>query len=216
MISLDPDFSHNHLKFCAAGPLVYARTLKCASSFFYNNLTENFKWEPITWNQINWNYHHVFGHMLDPIERRHKGILEHIIATNNTDLLESSENFRKLIKDITRLDEHTISYWDNYGRYCYFIDWIPLNLPNNQVIEQTQKLMGEYGQKDFHWDYRHSRPASPDMKKWVKILRDIWPDRDRLPLATRTLLNKDLILYNEVTEKFNAAGRSWATTSWLR
>jgi hypothetical protein len=77
--------------------------------------------------------------MLDPLERRHKGIAEYLTMTNTVDLWYSDPNFRALINDVPVLDEHSMSYHDTYGNYAWLIDWIPLNNTHLQSISASDR-----------------------------------------------------------------------------
>jgi hypothetical protein len=200
---------------CSNGPLVYVRTLKCASSFFYNNLTETFKWRTMHWQDIDWYGQRVFGHVMDPVERRHKGVLEYLIMTNTTHLLED-KNFLAFIKHIPHLDEHTTSYHELYGDFLERIDWIPLGRDHSKNIELTQTLMSQYGQVLFPWDYSHARPASENMLIWYQQLRDLWESDPWWPPTTITYLRRDIEFWTRLCEKFNSAGTTWDEISWLR
>lgn len=201
---------------CTCGPLVYVRTLKCASSFFYNNLVETYRWDEINYKDINWGEQHVFGHLLDPLERRHKGILEFLIMRNSLDLLENPV-FQNLIKDVHSLDEHSYSYHSYYGRMAYLIDWIPLNRPHHEITALTEKLLWKFGIRNFSWDQEHARPASDEMRYYLNILKEIWPkDRYQIQLGTQEFLSRDKKLYDQVVGKFNPHGDTWNDISWLR
>ena len=149
----------DYIKACTNGPLTYVRTLKNASSFFYNSFTGTFRWWPIDWSQIQWHETHVFSHIQDPIERRHKGVLEHIIINGCDDLLLKHRNFQQFIRHIPCTDEHTVSLFDMYGTWCHSIDWIPLYSDADQTISVTEKLLKIYGQRIFPWCILNSSPS---------------------------------------------------------
>jgi len=208
----------NYVQACSNGPLTYLRTLKNASSFFFNSLTGNFRWWPVAWSEIQWHETHVFSHIQDPIQRRHKGILEYIIINNCTDLLTGDQDFQRLIRYVPCLDEHTVSLFDMYGSWCYSIDWIPIYSDPSDTIATTEKLLKVYGQRIFPWDHGASRPASEHMKKLLRVIQDLWSncDQQHLPGHTRAYLARDIDLYDQVMSKFNPNGDTWRRSSWLR
>jgi hypothetical protein len=196
---------------------VYLRTLKCASSFFYNNLTETFRWEPIEFDRIDWTNHHVFSHIMDPIERRHKGILEYIIMTGTKDLLRNDENFQKMIGEIAMLDDHSMSYHDTYGHFCWLIDWIPTTLGFDTTVSLTERLLWKYNIRILdRWNTEHARVANPELLELANVLRDIWNNNQSIPAATQRYLVRDLVLYQRVMKQINAEAPDWDSTSWLR
>jgi hypothetical protein len=207
----------NYIQACTNGPLTYLRTLKNASSFFYNSFTGSLRWWPISWAEIQWHETHVFSHIQDPVERRHKGILEYLLITNCEDLLLDTK-FQRLIKHVPCMDEHTVSLFEMYGSWCHSIDWIPLYPDHAMTTALTEKLLKVYGQRLFPWDHAEARPASDKMRELCQLLRDIWIDADQgyLPGHTKAYLSRDLDLYDKVMSKFNPHGDQWSSCSWLR
>jgi hypothetical protein len=203
---------------CTNGPLTYLRTLKNASSFFYNSFVGTFKWWPISWNEIQWHETHVFSHIQDPLERRHKGILENILTNGCTDLLKHDKNFQQLVRWTPCLDEHTESLFAMYGSWCYSIDWIPVYPEHDLTTRCTEILLKQYGQRLFPWDNRESRPSSAEMKQLAQLLRDLWASTPEgyIPGFTKSYLARDTDLYAKVMEKFNPQGANWQRCSWLR
>ena len=205
------------LKACRMGPLVYIRTLKCASSFFYNNLTETFRWEPIDFDRIDWTNHHVFSHIMDPIERRHKGVLEYILMTNTQDLLRNSAEFRNLIRQVPMLDDHSMSYHETYGHLSWLIDWIPTGLGFDTTIGLTERLLWKYNIRILgRWNPNHARPASPEMLELADILRDDWNSNGGISPACQKYLVRDVVLYQQVMQSIKPDAADWDTTSWLQ
>jgi hypothetical protein len=208
----------NYIQACTNGPLTYVRTLKNASSFFYNSFTGSFRWWPIDWLQIQWHETHVFSHIQDPIERRHKGVLEYVIMNDCQDLLCKDKNFQRFVRHIPCTDEHNVSLFEMYGSWCHSIDWIPIYLDTMQTVAITEKLLKSYGQRLFPWDHDSARPASEDMKKMLAIVKDLWQrsDEHHLPGHTRAYLSRDIDLYDKVLSRFNPNGDTWQRSSWLR
>ena len=202
---------------CRCGPLVYVRTLKCASSFFYNNFTQNFHWEKIDFDRIDWTNHHVFSHIMDPIERRHKGVLEYILMTGAKDLLRNSAEFKNLIQHVPMLDDHSMSYHETYGHLCWMIDWIPTGLGFDTTVDLTERLLWKYNIRILgRWDATHARPASPELLELAGILRDLWNKGDSIPPATQRYLVRDMVLFERVMRSINAGAADWDHTSWMR
>ena len=205
------------------GDLVYVRTLKCASTFYW----ETFKklgWSEIDFDKIDWKNQHVFSHMMWPDHRRHRGVAKYIDMHDAYDLFYENETFRKFIAHIPGLDQHSVSYHDQYGNYCNLIDWIPLSgrkkgdvwwLTHEQTVAKTDLLLRHYGIKVFNnWAWDQSHQSTERQKKIVQDLEDLWC-KDQ-PHWGDWYLQRDRILYNRVIAKFNFdPGKSWLETSWL-
>jgi hypothetical protein len=207
----------NRVRACSCGPVVYLATLKCASTFFYSNLIENYKWEEIKFSHIDWSSQRVFSHLLDPIERRHKAIAEYLFMTNTQDLWYSSFNFRQMISGVASLDEHSMSYFETYGNYAWMIDWIPLNTDHDTVIHFTNKLMNSYGQVLLDkWDLELAHVGTTDKTNLTNEIRAQWQSQEYKSDNINVYFERDIMLYQTVTKNFNRFGDRWGDISWLR
>jgi hypothetical protein len=201
--------------------ITYIRNYKCASSFFYKNLVDRYKWREIPYNEINWAGK-VFSHIREPLDRRHRGLTHWLLYTFGTGL--DDPKIEKIIKNISFIEQHSASYWDTFGDDCYKIDWIPIDkFNNNKVIELTCKLLADNGQHILRGlDESYDNKSSDDERKlYLKIKEQFeaaWKEPfDEYPNYTiyRYFL-KDIELYNSVIKNFNPTALTWAGTSWLR
>jgi hypothetical protein len=205
------------------GHLVYVRTLKCASTFFWNSFKKLGWWE-IEFNTIDWKNQHVFSHMMDPDKRRHKGVAEYISMHNSYDLFYQNETFKKFITHIPSLDQHSVSYHDQYGKYCNLIDWIPLSgrsheftwwLSHEESVAKTDLLLRHHGIKVFNnWEWDQKNISSDRQKQLEKDLEELW-SKDQ-PNWVDWYLQRDRELYRRVITKFNYEAATWEDSSWLR
>ena len=203
------------------GHLVYVRTLKCASTFFWNSFKKLDWWE-IEFDKIDWKHQYVFSHMMDPVARRHKGVAEYINMHNAYDLFYQNETFKKFIAPIPCLDLHSASYYDQYGNYCNQIDWIPLSgrshehtwwLTHEEVVAKTDLLLRHHGIKVFdRWSWEQTHCSSDRQKKLVADLEDLWCEQ---PDWANWYLQRDRELYHRVISRFNYAAATWPESSWL-
>ena len=201
---------------CSCGPLVYIRTLKCASTFFFRNLVDNYRWEEIRWMDIDWQRQKVFSHMLDPIERRHQGIAEYLFMTGTNELFYTHPGFKEVVANAPVLDMHSQSYFDNYGSYCWMIDWIPMNISRTDLITVTNKLMASYGQVlTDKWDMSQEHVGAPEKKKLVADLRAQWQENGPSEVV-KVYFERDVDLYQQVAKNFNHIADHWNEMSWLR
>ena len=200
------------------GPMVYVRNLKCASTFFGSSFKNCWRWEPIQWSDIEWKYHHVFGHMLDPLERRIKGIAEYINLHDLHELFHRDTNFQDFVKNAIALDEHSNSYHDTFGNLVYHIDWIPISgYTHEQVIEFTERLMRHYGIRTLkNWDWNNVHLTHPEKKATEQKLKQLCDWQSQPPQTIQWYFERDIKLYRHLHKKFDTAASHWAETSWLR
>lgn len=194
--------------------LVYVRTLKCASTFFYNNLQFDFGWKEIPWIDIQWNNHHVFGHILEPIKRRHKGMAECITMLNLQEQFWTNENFRTLVNNSLPFDPHSLSLFDTYGPACWSIDWIPLTGDYEQNIAHTEILLQTYGYDYKHiWNKDYEHKGDQDKKDLEEAISALW--KIEIPEHCQHYFHKDMELYKQVVHDFNPSAGEWSDISWL-
>ncbi|CAB4137751.1 hypothetical protein UFOVP328_72 [uncultured Caudovirales phage] len=200
------------------GFLVYVRNLKCASTFFGSSFEKCWRWEPILWRDIDWGTQHVFGHMLDPLERRFKGLAEYINMHDLGALFEKDKKFQNFVKNAVTLDEHTSSYHDTFGNFVYHIDWIPISdYSHEQVIDFTERLLRQYGIRTLkNWAYDNVHRTHPEKKAVEQQLKKLCEEQGTWPQTVSWYLERDVALYRHISNKFNAEGETWAETTWLR
>jgi len=204
----------NAINTITCGNVVYVQTLKCASTFFWQNF-KRFGWWEIRFDSIDWKNQRVFSHILDPDQRRHKGVAEYIDMNDAYDLFYENETFKKFIAHIPTLDQHSVSYHDQYGDYCNLIDWIPLSGHSNQaVVKKTEMFLIHHSARMLDkWEYLWEHSSSDFQKLLVKDLEDCW-NKDQ-PAWIQWYLQRDRILYNRVVERFNYSADTWPKSSWL-
>jgi hypothetical protein len=200
------------------GCMVYVRNLKCASTFFGSSFEKFWRWEPIRWSDIDWKTQHVFGHMLDPVERRFKGIAEYINMHNLNELFHSNVDFQNFVKNVVSFDEHSNSYYDTFGNLVHHIDWIPISgYTHEQVIGFTERLMRHYGIRTLkNWDYNNVHRTHPEKKAVEQKLKQLCDYQSYMPHAIKWYFERDIKLYKHVHKKFDSTATQWAETSWLR
>lgn len=207
------DYSHRTA--CTCGPLVYVRTLKCASTFFWHSFNQKFGWEEIKFDDINWQTQHVFSYIMDPRQRRVKGVTEFVWMHQTQDQLLDPA-YRTFIQQTPVLDYHTVSYYDNFGNRCNQIDWIPIaDFSQQTVADLTSRLLFENGIRIFnqwHWPFAHkSEPEKKLLEQQIsQCLTEVATP------AVDKYLQQDMLLYQQVANQFSPNGHTWAEASWLR
>lgn len=212
--------SRNDIEVCRQGNFVYIRNYKCASTFFYWNFVNKFLWKEISYHDIDWDQDHVFSHILDPIERRHKGVAEKIHMHRASRLFLENETLQQSLAHACLLDNHTETYSTRFLDKAWLIDWIPLNRSHQEVIDLTEKLLEQ--KLDWNMDWVHygdnsknSTIPGDNLKKQVELkLREIWNSQGQ-PEWLQAHYYSDQELYNAVISGFNNQGVSWAEMSWL-
>lgn len=196
--------------------LVYVRTLKCGSEFFYRNFTEVAGWQPERYENIDWEKDHAFSYCMDPIKRRNKGMSEFLIHTKTVDLLMNNEAFGNMIAQVPFLDEHSVALTTLYGDKINQIDWIPLTGNHGDSVRFTQKLLTHFGHDRINWDYELSHSTSSYMDDIYKKIKDLWERDAQVQSSTRTYFLKEIEFWIELNRKFNKNGGKWYEISWLR
>jgi hypothetical protein len=224
MINMRPPFNES-LRF---KNLVYVRNLKCASTFFYENLLNVFNWKNISYQDIDWDTDHVFGHIIDPVVRRHKAVAEFVDMQMLSEEFLKNKNLQLLLGVAPYLDRHGIPYTATFRDKCYKIDWIPILDSNIDNITNTQKLLNYYNGTDIQladWDHQFVHVGSTVKKEVERVLKHHWETAiTRLPTnLTRSIteiemeyLAGDLALYNNILNKFDATADTWPDMSWLK
>jgi hypothetical protein len=198
------------------GPLVYLRTLKCASSFFWTSFCQ-LKWSVIRFDQIDWKNQRVFSHILDPDVRRHKAIAQVIHANNAYDLFYNDQEFQRSIEHLALLDRHSLSLFDLYGDRCEEIDWIPITgRDHQQVVDKTSKFLFETSNiRVFNrWAWDHEHVGVSQKKKLEQDLAKLWAVNR--PESADQYLQQDRHLHHRVITQFDYEAAAWADSSWLR
>lgn len=210
-------YSRHYIQALSQGPVVYLRTLKCASTFFHHNF-QAWGWEEISYQDIDWDNQLVFSHILEPVARRHKGIAEFIDMTGTKDLLFNDSRFQRFVAHAPLLDVHSASYHDYYGQGAWLIDWILLTSDPLSNIRLTERFLKyALNQQQFPWDFSWQHVSTPDKKQIEKKVIDLWQtDRAGGTEYVDFYLERDLVLYQTVTEKFSPEQDSWPDTSWLK
>ena len=124
--------------------------------------------------------------------------------------------YRIFVQQTPVLDQHTVSYHDNFGDHCDQIDWIPVNDADHQTTaDLTSLMLFDHGINIFnrwHWPYRHnSEPKKKLLEQQVAVCL-----AEAATPAVSAYLHQDWMLYQRVIEQFNSIGKIWADVSWLR
>lgn len=193
---------------CRYNNLVYARTLKAGSEFFYKNYTQTAGWTPIKYTDIDWNHDTVFSYIMDPIQRRNKGISEAIISAGAQDMLiKNKGNFVDIVKRIPFLDAHSASLHDIYGNDTRRIYWLLMTNDHQVAIRETEKFFAKYNVPPIKWNVNFTHATGSYMSEVYTRVKAAW-DWTAEPQKDFTVQNyflADIELYNEVLTKYNQA-----------
>ena len=188
--------------------LVYLRTLKCASTYYYKLFEAN-GWHKISANDIDWRQDHVFSFIMNPFIRRLKGFVEVISTTKNWHLLGQNSDFWSML---LYLDLHSMPYTLSYGDFVNKIDWIPIDqtYSSDSLLE---KLLNDYNiTLNFTNALTFKRESSASKLKLYETIKQL---SDPCSAETFILVNNDMILYEKVLANINVDGKTWKECSWL-
>ena len=154
------------------GSAVYVRVLKCASTFFNDNLLAQ-GWELTDYYKIDWNNDFVFAHIIDPVVRRHKGLAEYIDMCGLTQLYLTNTKLQTLLTSCVFLDRHSMPYSTLFNLRLHDIFWIPLSHDHEKNVMTTQDILNKKCQTsltlaDWDFDLSHRTDDGSD-KKLVEI-----------------------------------------------
>jgi hypothetical protein len=129
--------------------VVFVPVLKCASTYFKYNFLERFQgWEIVNLYDQDWAKIKAFGCMMHPLIRRLKGVTEmlfHAYPAERLDelinLLKNDSSFKGVIATTSVSDMHTMPYTAMYGQYLDKINWIPMEIGNNNMIAEVNNFL---------------------------------------------------------------------------
>jgi hypothetical protein len=173
--------------------LVYVRIRKNASTFYTNLFVSNGR-TGIQFKDINWNIHHVFGFIQDPIVRYCKGLTEDLFK----DSLEFAEKVTSILTktpiNSAVLTYHTIPISLMVGDRMYEMTWITLD----SDISSKQQLDKFCSQHNVFLNWDHDILSHPSNPEKINFFNNV-----KVSLGTGNhvfwrVLAKDIDLYNQV------------------
>lgn len=184
--------------------LVYARTLKCGSEFFWKNFTITAGWEPVKWSDIDWSKDTVFSYIMDPIQRRHKGIAEYLFINQALDLLKDPA-FCRIIAQAPFLDEHSASMRNIYGDKVDQIEWIPMSQTDHGLSQRlTDQLLEGHNHPLIEWNPEFVHTTENYIGSVYRQLRDLWDAESFIGLV-RFYFQEDVGIYQSALQKHGIA-----------
>jgi len=196
--------------------LVYLRTLKCASTFFFYNF-QSWGWQPINFYDIDWANDHVFSYIMEPIERRHKGIAEWISMQGHREQFYRDAAYRQIIALTPALDMHSVAMTNIYGQFVNMIDWIPMtDFSPAAVTDFTDRLLWDHGiHSRGRWDQTSTHASDPDMKQLQQDVATLYRETVQKDIIA-WYFYQDILLHTRVIERFDHRQIHWTDMSWLR
>lgn len=191
--------------------LVYARTLKCGSEFFWRNFRD-VGWQEIAWQDINWENNHVFSFIMDPIQRRHKGMAEWVIYNDFREQVMQDPAFQRMINSAPSLDEHSACLRDLYGARMVDIDWLPMTEDHAVAIGLADQLLARAGHAPIQWktsgehpdygytDYVHS--SQEYMEDLYQMIKHLW-DSNAVQDSNHYYFEQDILAWRRACLKYN-------------
>ena len=192
--------------------LVYLRTLKCASSY-YSKFFKTNGWTADTANNIDWKNDHVFSFIMNPEERRLKGLTEFVAANSQQQLLDCDFIFWG---GVLYLDMHAVPYSISYGKYVDKIDWIPIDL-NHQAGSANNLLAVLLSNYNLQYEFPEFKEHESSQEK-LKIYEMIKEKTKNGNFAMHLGLENDIELYHDVCTNIKPwliYNNIWKDISWL-
>lgn len=196
--------------------LVYLRTLKCASTY-YSKMFSDAGWILSSADTINWNTDHVFSFIMDPYERRLKGLTEFIFSYEQQALLNFEKDFWK---NIPYLDSHAIPYSVCYGKYVDKIDWIPIDCQNFAPDLAKNMLSSLLSWHNTSCKFLPDRENESSQEQ-LKVYNTINTKTGEGSWVTHIGLEDDADLYRRVCTGISPwflgnSEKTWKDVSWLK
>jgi hypothetical protein len=202
------DNYRRHISCLRKNKLIYARTLKAGSEFFYKNF-QAAGWIEVTFDSINWDNETVFSHIMDPIQRRHKGISEVIISTGTrTLLLNNKGNFDRLLKLIPFLDAHSASLHNIYGNNVRKINWLLLTNDHSVAVKETDRFLDQHGVPPIDWNVDFTHNTGSYMSDIYVRVKELWENDPQYDDTVRNYFQPDIELFNEVKAEYDRNNHS--------
>lgn len=194
---------------CRFNNVVYARTLKAGSEFFYRNFIQTAGWAPMKFEDIDWDYHTVFSYIMDPIQRRHKGISEMIISTGTRELfLKNKGNIDQLIKMVPFLDAHSASLHNIYGPAVKKINWLLMTNDHSVAIKETERFLKQHSVAVPDWNVNFTHATGSYMSEVYVKVKELWENDPTVDDTVRNYFAPDIDLYQGVKENYERNHRS--------
>jgi len=196
--------------------LVYLRTFKCGSSY-YLKIFNNAGWSKSSADNIDWDQDHVFSFIMDPYERRLKGLTEFIFSYKQQALLDFEKDFWG---NVLYLDVHSMPYNISYGKYIDRIDWIPIDCQNFAPDLAKNMLSSLLSWHNTHCEFLPNREHKSTQEK-LKIYETVKTKTEQGNFAMHLGLEDDVDLYRRVCAGIspgclNNPEKTWKDVSWLK
>lgn len=154
----------------------------------------------MSYDSIDWDYHTVFSYIMDPVQRRHKGISEVIVATGTQELLQNNRDFGNIIKQVPFLDAHSASLYDIYGDRVNNINWLLMTEDHSVAVEETDRFLAAYSAPPINWNREYTHATGSYMSSVFDTVKSLWENNPTYDDTVRNYFSKDIDLYNQVKE----------------
>ena len=122
--------------------LVYLQNTGCAGKYFRKVLQEA-GFTHCEMSSVRPGQDRIFSHLIDPIERRHRGVAIFFkIREFSPEWLQDQNCY---ILEAPYFDQHAEPISRGLAPYYQHIDWIPLDDPDIDAYAETSKILEEYG-----------------------------------------------------------------------
>jgi hypothetical protein len=179
--------------------LVFFPNPKCASTHYRTFFVKQ-KWLYIDIRDIDWNKDIVFAHIINPLKRHRKGIVEGVYNyfPESKDLFFTPTG-AKFLSNIPILEGHSYTIMRWFGpEYSTKIHWIPIDTKINHV-EYTLDFLSKQGvdinEELKHW-CRTERNLKKSTPKEIELYNTLMAYET--PGEIKRYLDFDICLYNMI------------------
>jgi len=207
-MNIDDIVSHDVLKPLKNGDLVYIPVLKCACTYFSHHLIQH-GFRQVSWGEIDWNKMHTFGHVMDPIKRRNKGVAEffnYAINKPNSWLLQHAETNPEMLQVLQApyFDAHSAPLHSLYAKYVIdHVHWIPMDIEEIDFMRHTQDLLAQHG---IRINFPKEKMNESDLAKqqmYNIVVMHLNSSTQYADLIMRTF-HQDLELYRSIVGRYTS------------
>ena len=181
--------------------IAWARTYKTGSSF-YNAAVYATKWQPIAFDDLDWDNTFVFSHIKEPIRRRHKGVAEWMWQRGITAQSMREHNMFAFL-EAPFFDFHSLPICLLWQNKIDQIHWIPTDIKKFNHETYTQQMCNSF---DCELDYevpedvRHE--SSEEQIQLYNMIKLHWESSCQYSDVVSAFFQDDVKLYENTILKY--------------
>jgi hypothetical protein len=179
--------------------LIWYQNTQAGTKYFRRHFARACYLKKVNFDDINWNTDHVFGHIIDPIERRHRSTAIWFKLNNLDNLLRTDNKFLAVLQGVyfhSDCEPISISAKDKINA----INWIPLDVEQIDYIVETKKILNAHGIEIVFQPTVY--PESEERIQLLNIIRDHYSSNAVYHNIIERVFQEDTAVYNAAVEKY--------------